>query len=126
MQNTVEWLRNKGENPYYFNYKPKDGLPRGSIVFFSFEAKIFGQATVKEDLQELSRADKLKPENKKYNFKYTMVFYPIDKKKDIFPEPFLKKKELKTVIRPKKQFGNLFLYLSPNQYQEILRRTMKK
>jgi len=49
-----------------------------------------------------------------------MVLYPIDKKKDIIQKPYPRKKDLTKIIR-KKQFANLFNYLTPKQYQQILK-----
>jgi hypothetical protein len=120
MPTTVKWLIDKGEEPYYFHFKPKEGLAKNSIVLFSFEAQIFGRARVKRGVEELSLKEQQKHDNKEYNFRYTMVLYQVDKKKDIVQKPYPRKKDLIQIIYPKKQFGNLFTYLTPKMYQQIL------
>jgi hypothetical protein len=59
IKQTIDWLRNEGKDlKYYFNkWKPKSELRKGSIVLFSFEGQIFGQARVKEDIKEISLGD---------------------------------------------------------------------
>jgi len=92
-------------------------LPSGSIVLFSFDARIFGQASVKKAPREVSLEEQ---ENWRKTgnvvYKYYMIldgpsievfrFYPA--KRDI---------EEKLDIR----FAQLFTYLNLNQYQEILK-----
>jgi len=114
----VDWLRKKGEKPYYFrNKKPRRGLPSGSIVLFSFQGQIFGQATVKEDVKELSlQEQKQARERDGFEYKYSMIlngssidtfrYYP--EKKDV-------------ALRIGKNFARLFTYLSWEQYQQILK-----
>jgi hypothetical protein len=108
----------KGENPYYFrDKKPKNGLPSGSIVLFSFEGQIFGQAVVKEDVREVP-LEKQKELMKEYGFlyKHSIVFdassieifrfYP--RKKDIAEKLDMR-------------FAQLFTYIDYGQYQQILK-----
>ena len=113
----VNWLRKKGENPYYFREKkPKKGLPSGSIVLFSFLGRIFGEATVKKDIKELSLEERRQArERDGFEYRYSMIlegssiaiFRHYPKKKDV-------------AQRIGKNFGRLFTYLDSKQYQEIL------
>jgi hypothetical protein len=115
----IKWLREKGENPYYFREKkPKNGLPSGSIVLFSFEAQIFGQATVKEDIQEvpLEERQRLKKEFG-FDYKHYMILNPINPRIDIFPQ-CPKKKDV--ALKIGKEFAQLFTYINWEQYQQIL------
>lgn len=107
----INWLLNKGEKPYYFREcKPTHGLPSGSIVLFSFEAQIFGQATVKEDIQKVTLEEKqrLKKETG-FDYKHKMILNPINPRIDIFPRR-PKKKDVARKIG--KEFGRLFTYLN--------------
>jgi hypothetical protein len=116
--NAVDWLRNKDEKPYYFRTrKPKNGLPSGSIVLFSFQGQIFGQATVKEDVRELSPQEQEQARKRDhFDYRYSMIlngssieiFRNHPTKKDVAPK-----------IR--KNFGRLFTYLNAVQYQQILK-----
>ena len=118
MERAKNWLANKDEKPYYFQEKsPKDGLPSGSIVLFSFDARIFGQATVKEDIKEVPLKEQ---ENRrkigKTVYKHSIVFN--GSSIEIFPYYPTKKEIAKKLdIR----FAQLFKYLNWKQYQEILR-----
>jgi hypothetical protein len=117
MDFAINWLLKKGEKPYYFREMKPKGLPKGSIVLFSFDARIFGQATVKEDVQEVP-LDEQKEIQKRDGFiyKHKMFFDPSTV--DIF-RYYPAKKEIaeKLDIR----FAQLFTYLNWNQYQEILK-----
>ena len=119
MENAKKWLLNKGEKPYYFREtKPKE-LPPGSVVLFSFDARIFGQAKIKKAPVAVSQKEQ---ENWKKTgdiiYKYYMVlngpsievfrFHP--SKRDI---------EEKLDLR----FAQLFTYISEDNYQEILKMT---
>jgi hypothetical protein len=105
----IDWLTiekcEKG-NPYYFREKtPKHGLLNGARVIFSFHNQVFGTATVKE----------YKPDN-------TVVFCS---SAEIFPRPFKTRRKLKTVLLPeKKDFGQVFTYLSASKYDELRRRCL--
>ena len=118
MEIAKNWLATKDEKPYYFQKKsPKDGLPSGSIVLFSFDARIFGQATVKEDIKEVPLKEQ---ENQrkmgKDVYKHSIVFN--GSSIEIFPYcPTKKEITRKLDIR----FAQLFTYLNRKQYQEILR-----
>lgn len=123
MDFAVKWLLNKGENPYYFRgKKPKDGLPSGSIVLFSFDARIFGHATVKKDVQEvpLEEQKQLQKEHG-FTYKHKMHFDPTSV--EIFRYYPAKKDVAK---RLSIQFAQLFTYISWNQYQQILRMARKQ
>jgi len=112
MEYAINWLKNKGENPYLFRkMKPADGLPSGSIVLFSFEAQIFGQATVKEDVEKLSLKEK---QQYGFDYNYKMILNPSI---EIFPQ-YPKKRDVELKIG--KKFGRLFTYLNWKQHQQIL------
>jgi hypothetical protein len=113
IETAVNWLRKK-ENPYYFREKkPKNGLPSGSIVLFSCQGQIFGQATVKNDVRKLSLEEQREhgPE-----YKHCMVLKRSSI--EIFPKPYPKKKDVAPKIR--KNFGRLFTILDSEQYHMIL------
>jgi len=115
IETAVEWLRKKGENPYYFREKkPKNGLPSGSIVLFSFQGQIFGQATVKDDVRKLSLEEQRIHGSE---YKYCMVLK--GSSIEIFPKPYPKKKDVAPKIR--KNFGRLFTILDSKQYHIILK-----
>lgn len=117
------WLSTKGENSYYFrNMKPKDGLPPDSIVLFSFDARIFGQAIVKEDVQEVPLEEQKQIKKKGgFPYKHKMFFDPSSI--EIF-----RSNPTKKVIAEKlgMQFAQFFTYLNWNQYQEILRMARRQ
>lgn len=119
MEHAINWLKNKGENPYYFREKkPKNGLPSGSIVLFSFEAQIFGQATVKEDIQGVPLEERRRLEKiYRFTYKHYMILNSINPRIDIFPR-HPKKKDV--ALKIGKEFGQLFTYLNWEQYQQIL------
>ena len=110
----IKWLEGKKEPPhrYYFTEKkPKNGLPQGSKVLFSFESQIFGQATVKEDVKPVSNVA---------NYKYYFTLDPTSI--DIFrfyptKEQITEKLELR--------FAQLFTYINSEQYKAILEMTKK-
>jgi hypothetical protein len=117
MERAKNWLLNKGEKPYYFRETKPKSLPSGSTVLFSFDARIFGQASVKKGPREVSMEEQetwRKTGNVVY--KYYLIldgasievfrFYPA--KKDIEEELDIR-------------FAQLFTYLNFNQYQEILK-----
>jgi len=115
IETAVNWLESKHEEPYYFRGKKPKSLPSGSTVLFSFQGQIFGQATVKREPKELS----LEERKQAKEYKYSMVLN--GSSVEIFPKPYKRKKDLKYILYPKKGFGQLFTYLTQNQYQEILR-----
>jgi len=121
MEKAVSWLRDKKEDekPYYYfaEMSPKGGLPSGSIVLFSFDAQIFGQATVKKDKEKIPRDEQeARREAGKTVYKHFMIFD--GSSIEIF-HYYPTKKEIaeKLDIR----FAQLFTYLNQEQYQEILR-----
>lgn len=114
----ANWLRKKGENPYYFRErKPKNGLPPGSIVLFSFLGQIFGQATVKEDVREVP-LEKQRQLKKKHGFVYKHCMILKGSSIEIFRD-HPRKKKVAPVIG--KNFAQLFTYLDRKQYQQILK-----
>lgn len=123
MDFAIKWLLNKGEKPYYFrDMKPKDGLPSGSIVLFSFDARIFGQATVKEDVQKVPLEEQKQIQKKDgFTYKHKIHFDPASV--EIF-RYYPAKKDI--AERLDMQFAQLFTYLNWNQYQEILRMARRQ
>jgi len=114
IETAVSWLEKKDEDPYYFReLKPKDGLPSGSIVFFSFEGQIFGQATVKDDVRKLSLE-----EQRIHGFEYKYCMVLKGSSIEIFPKPYPKKKDVAPKIH--KNFGRVFTILNSEQYHIIL------
>ena len=117
MEHAINWLKDKGENPYLFRkMKPVDGLPSGSIVLFSFEAQIFGKATVKEDVEKLSLEEKQQYGS---DYEHKMILNPSI---EIFPQ-YPEKKDVAPKIG--KKFGQVFTYLNWKQYQQILEMARK-
>lgn len=118
----IKWLREKGEKPYYFrSRKPRHGLPSGSIVLFSFQGQIFGQATVKEDVKELSmEGQRQARERDGFDYRYSMVLS--GSTIEIFRNHPTKKE---ATIRIGKKFGRLFTYLTTVEYQQILKMAGK-
>lgn len=118
MKRAKSWLANKDEDPFYFAQKsPKNGLPSGSIVLFSFDAQIFGQATVKEDVLEVPfEEQEARRKMGKTVYKHSMI---LDGSSiEIFSyNPT--KKEITEKLGIK--FGQVLKYLDWKQYQEILR-----
>jgi len=119
MEFAIDWLKNLDQHPFYFREKkPKNGLPPGSIVLFSFKARIIGQAVVKKDVQKVSleKQKQLKKETG-FDYKYYMILNPINRNYGIFRDP-PRKKDLEPIIC--KNFARLFTYLDWTQYQQIL------
>lgn len=118
MERAKSWLINKGERPYYFaEMSPKGGLPSGSTVLFSFDARIFGQATVKEDVKEVPfEEQEARRKMGKTVYKHSMVFN--GSSIEVFPYSPTKKE---IVEKLGMQFAQLFTYLNQKQYQEILK-----
>jgi len=109
---------NKDEKPYYFAEKsPKDGLPPGSIVLFSFDARIFGKATVKEDVKEVPfEEQEARRKMGKPVYRHSMILNGASI--ELLPyNPTKKEIAEKLEIR----FGQVFKYLDLKQYQEILK-----
>lgn len=118
MERAKSWLLNKDEKPFYFaEMSPKDGLPIGSIVLFSFDARIFGQAIIKEDVKEVPfEEQEIRRKMGKTVYKHSMILNGASI--EIFPyNPTKKEITEKLDIR----FGQVFRYLNPKQYQEILK-----
>jgi len=117
----VNWLRNKGEKPYYFRENKPKNLPSGSIVLFSFKAQIFGQAVVKEDIKEvpLEERRRLKAEYG-FDYKHSMILEP----EVIIFHRYPTKKEVSDKLGI--IWGRLFKYLNWQQYQQILEMAESK
>ena len=86
----IYWLMKKGDNRYYFRDKAPRNLPVGSIVLFSFEGKIFGQAITNEEVKRISSEEqsRMRREND-FIYKATVRFEPSSI--DVFSKYPLKK-----------------------------------
>jgi hypothetical protein len=119
MEGAKTWLTSKdSERAYYFAEKsPKGGLPPGSKVLFSFDARIFGQAVVKEDIKEVPLEEQeARRKMRETVYKHSVVFRRGSV--EIFPyNPTKKEITEKLGIR----FGQVFRYINQNQYNEILK-----
>jgi|SRR3990170_352602 len=121
IKGAIDWLKGKKEKPhaYYFHEKkPKNGVPPGSIILFSFEGQIFGQATVKEDIKPLSVGEKecLRSVSHSVDYKHYLTLEPSSieifrfhpTKEDVMEETELR-------------FAQLFTYINSEQYKQILK-----
>lgn len=119
MHFAVDWLKNKRENWYYFRSTKPKSLVKGSTVLFSFNTRLFGQATVKQEPIEVPLEEQQEIEqNQGYLYKYKMKFEaPSIQVYQYYPS----KKDIKGKLGI--QFAQLFTYLSEQQYQEILKMT---
>ena len=119
MKRAKTWLTSKDNGePYYFAEKsPKDGLPSGSKVLFSFDARIFGKAVTKEDVEDVPiKEQEARRKMGKTVYKHSMILN--GSSIEIFlHNPTKKKITEKLGI----QFGQVLRYLDWKQYQEILR-----
>lgn len=130
IRKTIEWLINNGKDrPFFFRATaPKKGLPSGSIVLFSFEGQIFGQATVKDGIEGMEGKDGINQVPKKIQekrrkqgevvYKYQTVF---DGKSVKIFDSFKQKRKVKNLLRPKKDFSQLYTYLTAKQYEGIIK-----
>jgi hypothetical protein len=121
IERAISWLEGKKIPPhrYYFrSAKPKNGLPPGSIMLFSFDGQIFGQAIVKEDIkplspEELNRAQKA-PKSDKYKYYVTLDPESIE----IFR--FHPTKE-EITEQTELLFAQLYTYPTQAQYYQIIK-----
>ncbi|HMK95448.1 MAG TPA: hypothetical protein VK536_08640 [Candidatus Limnocylindrales bacterium] len=109
MVGAIKWLEGKKEEPhrYFFNEKkPKNGLPFGSKILFSFDGLIFGEATVKEGIKELS-----------YDAKYKS-YLTLDPSSIHIYRFYPSKEELSERIGI--HFAQLFTYIKVGEYDAII------
>ncbi len=118
MKRAKSWLINKDEKPYYFaKMSPKDGLPPGSIVLFSFDARIFGQATVKEEVKEVPfEEQEIRRKMGQPVYKHSMILN--GSSIEIFPYSPTKKEIAEKLDM---RCGQVFRYINQKQYHEILK-----
>jgi len=119
--NHIAWLEDKrhGDKPYYFRTGKPKRLPSGSKVLFSFQGKIFGEATVEEGVKELSAEEKRQAKERDgFEYRYSMI---LDKPSIRIFKKHPTKKDV--TLKIGKNFGRLFTYLNAVQYQQILRMT---
>ena len=121
----VKWLKEKRQEPSLYHFrekKPRNLLP-GSIVMFSIERQIIGQAIVKEGVKEtpLERKKRLKEDNG-FDYKFYLTLEPSSI--DIFHR-FPQKKDVE--LETKLKFSRLFTYITDwKQYLQILAIAGKK
>ena len=75
IKGAISWLEGKRMPPHWYYFcssKPKHGLPPGSIILFSFDGQIFGQAIVRDVIKPLSQEELNKeqkaPQSSKYKY----------------------------------------------------------
>jgi hypothetical protein len=121
IKGAINWLEGKQEPPheYYFcKSKPKNGLPPESIILFSFEGQIFGQATVKEDIKPMLLDEKVHLRAIPYSagYRYYLTLEPSSIEVFRFHPT---KEEVTEQIDVR--FAQLFTYIKSDQYQQILK-----
>jgi hypothetical protein len=125
IERAISWLEGKKIPPhrYYFrSAKPKNGLPPGSIILFSFDGQIFGQAILKDDIKPLSpeelNKERKAPKSDKYKYYVTLDSKSIE----IFR--FHPTKE-EITEQTELIFAQLYTYLDPAQYGQIMKMTRR-
>jgi hypothetical protein len=58
----LNWLRTKGNKPYFFRNKKPRNLPIGSFVLFSFEGRVFGRARTNSLVVKLTEEEQRRVE----------------------------------------------------------------
>jgi len=114
MGKAVRWLRDKQDEPNpvcYFRKKSLRDAPSGSIMLFSFDTKIFGQATLKGTKEEIPLKDK-----RRSVYKHFVRLDPATI--EIFSRYPTKKEPTKKMGM---NFSQVFTYFNYKQYQKILR-----
>ena len=118
----INWLRHKGNALYYFRNKKPKNLPIGSIVLFSFEGKVFGQARTSEEVTRLSEQQQRQIKDET-GFHYTgTVRFDADSI-EVFDDYPLKK-EITDLLGI--TFSRSFTILTRQEYQGILRMTGRR
>ena len=125
MGKAVSWLRDKKEekNPLckFAEKSPRD-VPSGSIILFSFDAQIFGQATLKGTKKEVPlKEQEARRKAEKTVYKHFVFLEPT--KIEIFPQ-HPTKKEISEKLN--KNFSPLFTYFTHEEYQKILKMAKKR
>ena len=125
MEKAVSWLRDKKENEKprcnFAEKSPRD-VPSGSIVLFSFDAQIFGQATLKGTKKEVPlEAPEDRRNAKRTVYKHFVYLEPT--KIEIFPN-YPTKKEITRKLGIK--FNRVFTYFTHDEYQKILKLARKR
>lgn len=117
MDNAVEWLKNKGENPHFLRFSKPEGVIKESKVLFLFNSRIFGEATVKESpvaLESTEQKQLKKSEGILYRYKmkfygHTIKIYKYHPTKD------------EVTDKLKIKFTRLYTYLTSKQYKDLLK-----
>ncbi len=125
MEKAVSWLRDKKENEKprcnFAEKSPRD-VPSGSIVLFSFDAQIFGQATLKENIKEIPLKEQ-EARKKAGKTVYKHFMFLDGSSIEIFPK-YPTKKEITKKLH--KNFSPLFTYFTHEEYQKILKLARKR
>ncbi|MFA7080775.1 MAG: hypothetical protein WC203_07735 [Candidatus Bathyarchaeia archaeon] len=117
MDNAVEWLKNKGENPHYLRFSKPEGVIKESKVLFLFNSRIFGEATVKESPVALeSTEQKQLKQSEDILYRYKMKFYGHTIKIYKYHPT---KDEVTDKLKIK--FTRLYTYLTSKQYKDLLK-----
>lgn len=125
MEKAIKWLTDKRDEPNprcLFRYHSPRDVPSGSIMLFSFDAQIFGQAIFKGTKIKFSPAEQ--EEQRKNNQTVYRHFVYLEPKKSI--QTFLSyptKKEITEKLGI--NFSRIFTYFSYDEYQKILNMAKK-
>jgi len=107
----------KLEDPYLFSGKSPRRVGAGSKVLFSFEAQVFGKATAKSDVEDISFEEQEKRRQLgKCVYKHSIVFEGSTVK--LLQNTVAKKKITEKLGI---EFGEVFRYLTKDEYNAILR-----
>lgn len=98
-------------------------MPPGSIVLFSFDGQVFGQAVVKEDIKQLAMEEKKPLSNMpdSVNYRYYLTLEPSSI--EIFH--FYPTKENVEESIDDLRFSQLFTYIHSDRYTQILKMARK-
>jgi hypothetical protein len=117
----IEWLNGKRSPPhkYFFRSTTPGFLHKGSKILFSFENQIFGEANIQEEVQSIQKPDESNPETFSGYYKKYITLDPESIR--IYRFYPTKSELLEKETFDDYQFSQLFSYLTPEQYKEILR-----
>ena len=127
MKKATKWLEDKQYEPnpvcYFRENSPRE-VPSGAIILFSFDAKLFGQATLKGTKKAVPQ--EVQEDRRKAGeivYKYFVHLEPTKENIIIFSNPRSKKEITKKVGIT---FNRVFTYLSHSEYQKILKLVRKR
>jgi hypothetical protein len=113
-----KWLdkEKRAEEPYLFHAVKPRKVTKGSKLLFSFEAKVFGKAIAKSDVEDIPvRQQEAWRREGKYVYKYSIVF---DSTSIGLLRVEVTKKEIEEVLEI--DCDRPFRYLTKAQYNKIL------